>query len=56
VERLEPDGGGLELAEETLGLVVSTSMFSAESSWFGALRQFGRKAARAVQQGTRWMS
>jgi hypothetical protein len=41
---------------DTLALAVAAPIIAAESSWFGTLRQFGRKAARVVQQGTRWMS
>jgi hypothetical protein len=37
-------------------LAVAAPTIAAESSFFGTLRQFGRKAARVVQQGTRWMS
>jgi hypothetical protein len=40
---------------ETVGLVATAAMISTESSWLGALREFGRKAARVVQQRTRWM-
>ena len=40
---------------EALGLVATAAMVTAEPTWLGALRQFGRKAARVVQQGTRWM-
>ena len=40
---------------EALGLVATAAMITAEPTWLGALRQFGRKAVRVAQQGTRWM-
>jgi hypothetical protein len=43
-------------SEQALGLVATAVVVSSgESSWLGALREFGRKAARAVQQRTQWM-
>jgi hypothetical protein len=44
-------------SDEALNLIAAAAMVStvSESSWLGALRKFGRKAARAVQQSTKWM-
>jgi hypothetical protein len=43
------------LEAEALGLIATAAMITAEPTWLGTLRQFGRKAARVVQQGARWM-
>jgi hypothetical protein len=43
------------LGAEALGLIATAAMVTAEPTWLGTLRQFGRKAARVVQQGARWM-
>jgi hypothetical protein len=42
------------LGAEALGLIATAAMVTAEPTWLGTLRQFGRKAARVVQQGARW--
>jgi hypothetical protein len=44
----------LQSAEE-LGLIATAAMVTAEPTWLGALRQFGRKAVRAVTQSSKWM-
>jgi hypothetical protein len=42
-------------SEHTLGLVATATMVAAAGpSWLGMLREFGRKAACAVQQRARW--
>jgi hypothetical protein len=38
----------------SVGLLATAAMVSQEPLWLGALRQFGRKAARAIQQRTGW--
>jgi hypothetical protein len=47
--------GAKALGAEALGLVAAAAMITAEPTWLGTLRQFGRKAVRVVQQGTKWM-
>ena len=39
---------------EVAGLVATAAMVSSEPAWLGTLRQLGRKAARVVQQATKW--
>ena len=46
--------GAEALGAEALGLIATAAMVTAEPTWLGTLRQFGRKAARVVQQGARW--
>jgi hypothetical protein len=42
-------------SEHTLGFVTTATMVAAAGpSWLGTLREFGRKAARVVQQRARW--
>jgi hypothetical protein len=40
--------------EHSLGIVTAAAVVAAGPSWLGVLRQFGRKAALAVQQRARW--
>jgi hypothetical protein len=47
--------GAEALGAKALGLVAAAAMITAEPTWLGTLRQFGRKAVRVVQQGTKWM-
>ncbi len=46
---------GLGQRVEALGLLATAAMVSTESSWLDSLRQFGRKAARVVQPGSKWI-
>ncbi|HEY1982447.1 MAG TPA: hypothetical protein VGH13_20415, partial [Xanthobacteraceae bacterium] len=45
----------LGYSAEELGLVATAAMISSEPSWLGSIRQFGRKAARMVQHGAKWI-
>jgi hypothetical protein len=40
--------------DESVGLLATAAMVSQEPLWLGALRQFGRKTAQAIQQRTGW--
>ena len=40
--------------EHSLGVVTTAAVIAAVPSWLGVLRQFGRKAALAVQQRAKW--
>jgi hypothetical protein len=42
-------------AAATVGLIATAALISTEPPWLGVLREFGRKAARVVQQRARWM-